>query len=70
MNEEGKMREKTGHRRPIEASHPRVGDDEIPVEQDHRSTGIGSLYLCERKKIDNDRNSGEIGGSAGTRTQE
>lgn len=70
MNEEGKMQDKARHRRPIEASRPQFGDDEIPIEQDHRSAGIGSLYLCERKKIDNNRDGGEIGGSARTRTQE
>ncbi len=70
MNEKGKMQQGKGHRGPIEASYPRLGHDEIPAEQDHRSAGIGSLYLCERQKIDNDRDSGEVGESAGTRTQE
>ncbi len=69
MNEEGKTQQKTGHRGPIEASYPPIGDDEISAKQNHRSAGIGPLYLCERKKIDNDRDSGEVGGCVGTRTQ-
>ena len=68
MNEEGKMQQGTGHRSPVEAGDPRLWHDEIPAEQDHRSAGIGSLNLCEWKKIDNNDHSGKVGKSAGTRT--
>lgn len=69
MNEEkGKMQQKTGHRGPIEASYPRLGHDEIPVKQNHRSARIGSMHLCKREKIDNDRDGSEIGKSIRTRT--
>ena len=68
MNEEGKMGQRTGHRRTTEASYPRLGHDEIPAEQDHGSAGIGSLHLCEREKVNNNRDGSEAGKSAELRT--
>jgi len=71
MNEEeGKTQQRMRHRGPIKASYPRLGYDEIPAEQDHRSAGVHSLHLCEREKIDNNWDSSEISECAGTRTQE
>ena len=69
MNEEKeKTKQRTRHREPIEESYPQFGYDEIPAKQNNRSTGISSLYLCEREKIDNHRDSSENSKSAGTRT--
>ena len=71
MNEEeGKTEQRMRHRETIEASYPRLGYDEISAEQNNRSAGISSLHLCEREKVNNDRDSSEISESAGTRTQE
>ena len=69
MNEEkGKTQQRTRHREPIEASYPQFGYDEIPAKQNNRSAGISSLYLYEREKINNYRDSSENSKSAGTRT--
>ena len=69
MNEEkGKTQQRTRYRGPIEAGYPKFGYDKIPAEQNNRSAGISSLHLCERKKINNYRDSSEDSKSAGTRT--
>ena len=64
------MERQERYRAAIEASDNRLRAKPVQVESNDRSTGVGSLYLCEWKKIDNNDHSGKVGESAGARTQE
>jgi len=64
------MEQRARHRDTITSSDNQLRAKPIQVESTDRRTGVGSLYLCEWKKIDNNDHSGKVGEIAGARTQE
>ena len=64
------MEQRARHRDTIASSDNRLRAKPIQVESNDRCTGVGSLFFCEWKKVDNNDHSDKVGESAGTRTQE
>ena len=62
------MEQRTRHRDTITSSNNQLRVKSIQVKSNDRRTGVGSLYLCEWKKIDNNDHGGKVGKSAGART--
>ena len=63
------MEQQARHRRTIATGDNQLRAEPLQVESNDRCPGVGSLYLCEWEKIDNNDHSDKVGKSAGIRTQ-